>query len=127
MEIITSDQAPASVGPYSQAIRTGNLLFCSGQIPVNPESMKVEAVDVIGQTAQVLTNVRSLLRSVGLDFKNVVKATVFMKDLAHFADMNQLYASAFAGHKPARSTIQVAKLPLDSLIEIEVVAEFPSE
>ncbi len=126
MQIISSDLAPAAVGPYSQAVRTGNLLFCAGQIPLVPASMVIEATDVEGQTSQVLANVKGVLSGAGLTLANVVKATVFMKDLADFAKMNALYSAAFGEHKPARSTIQVAKLPLDSLVEIEVIAEFPT-
>ena len=124
MQILSTDKAPAAVGPYSQAIRTGNLLFCAGQIPLVPSSMKIEAPDIEGQTQQVLANVRAVLAAAGLTLANVVKSTVFLKDLGDFGKMNALYEAAFAGHKPARSTIQVAKLPLDALVEIEVVAEF---
>ena len=124
MQILSTDNAPAAVGPYSQAIRTGNLVFCAGQIPLVPSSMKIEATDVEGQTLQVLANVQAVLAAAGLTLANVVKSTVFLKDLGDFAKMNALYEIAFAGHKPARSTIQVAKLPLDALVEIEVIAEF---
>lgn len=123
MEIISSEQAPAAVGPYSQAIRSGHLLFCAGMLPLNPATMKIEAVEIRGQTEQVLANLSALLAAAGATFANVVKATVFMKDLGDFAAMNELYAAAFGSHKPARSTVQVAKLPLDSLVEIEVIAE----
>ncbi len=124
MQILSTENAPAAVGPYSQAIRTGNLLFCAGQIPLVPSSMKIEATEIEGQTQQVLANVQAVLAAAGLTFSNVVKSTVFMKDLGDFAKMNALYEAAFAPHKPARSTVQVAKLPLDSLVEIEVIAEF---
>ena len=126
MQILNTDQAPAAVGPYSQSVRTGHLLFCAGQIPLQPATMKIEATDIEGQTAQVLTNVRAVLANAGLDLSHVVKSTVFLKDLGDFAVMNRLYAEAFGDHKPARSTIQVAKLPLDALVEIEVIAEFPA-
>lgn len=126
MQILSTDKAPAAVGPYSQAIRSGHLLFCAGQLPLVPLSMKIEAADIEGQTRQVLANVQGVLSAAGLGLANVVKSTVFMKDLADFAKMNAIYEAAFAGHKPARSTVQVAKLPLDSLVEIEVVAEFDS-
>jgi 2-iminobutanoate/2-iminopropanoate deaminase len=124
MHILSTENAPAAVGPYSQAVRTGNLLFCAGQIPLVPSSMKIEAADIEGQTQQALANVSAVLAAAGLNLSNVVKSTVFLKDLGDFAKMNALYEAAFAGHKPARSTIQVAKLPLDSLVEIEVIAEF---
>jgi len=125
MTILSTDKAPAAVGPYSQAVRSGQLLFCAGMLPLVPSSMKIEAAEIEGQTAQVITNIRSLLESAGLSLTNVIKSTVFMKDLGDFAKMNALYAEAFAPHKPARSTVQVAKLPLDALVEIEVIAEFP--
>jgi 2-iminobutanoate/2-iminopropanoate deaminase len=124
MEIISTSKAPAAVGPYSQAVRTGNLLFCSGQIPINPATGKIEATDVEGQATQVLANVKGLLSGVGLEMKNVVKATMFLQDMGDFAKVNALYEAGFEGHKPARSTIQVAKLPLGALVEIEVIAEF---
>jgi len=125
MTIHSTPNAPAAVGPYSQAVRTGNLLFCAGMLPLVPSSMKIEAAEIEGQTVQVLTNIIALLESTGLTLANVVKSTVFLKDLGDFAKMNTLYAAAFGEHKPARSTVQVAKLPLDALVEIEVVAEFP--
>jgi 2-iminobutanoate/2-iminopropanoate deaminase len=124
MQILSTDKAPAAVGPYSQSIRTGNLLFCAGQIPLVPTSMKIEATEIEGQTQQVLANVQAVLGAAGLTLASVVKSTVFLKDLGDFAKMNALYDAAFAGHKPARSTVQVAKLPLDALVEIEVIAEF---
>ncbi len=124
MQIITSPNAPAAIGPYSQAIRTGNLLFCSGQIPINPTSGKIEATDVEGQARQVLKNIEALLSSAGLGVHNVVKATMFLQDMADFPKVNPIYEAGFDGHKPARSTIQVAKLPLGALVEIEVIAEF---
>lgn len=126
MESIISEYAPAAIGPYSQAMRVGNLLFASGQIPIVPASGKIEATDFTGQTTQVLENIRGLLRECGMTLENVVKCTVFLKDMADFPTLNPLYAEAFGTHKPARSTIQVAKLPLDSLVEIEVIAEFPA-
>ncbi len=125
MQIISTDKAPAAVGPYSQAVRSGQLLFCAGMLPLVPASMKIEAADIEGQTHQVFENVKGLLSASGLTLANVVKATVFMKDLADFAKMNAIYAANFNGHAPARSTVQVAKLPLDALVEIELIAEFP--
>ena len=123
MQTVHSDSAPAAVGPYSQAIRSGHLLFCAGQLPLNPETMKIEAADIAGQTSQVLTNIKAVLAAADLDLSHVVKTTVFLKDLSDFATMNGLYSDAFGSHKPARSTVQVAKLPLDALVEIEVIAE----
>ncbi|NLT72319.1 MAG: RidA family protein [Verrucomicrobiaceae bacterium] len=115
--------APAAVGPYSQAVQTGNFLFCSGQIPIHPASGKIEANTVEGQTVQVFANIRALLASQGTDLSQVVKSTVFLQDMADFPKVNTLYEAAFAGHKPARSTVAVAALPLGALIEIEVIVE----
>ena len=124
MQIVTAPNAPAAVGPYSQAVRTGNLLFCSGQIPINPASGKIEATDVEGQARQVLANIGAVLSGAGLSVHNVVKATMFLQDMADFPKVNPIYEAGFDGHKPSRSTIQVAKLPLGALVEIEVIAEF---
>lgn|SRR6188508_257030 len=124
MQIIATSNAPTAVGPYSQAVRTGNLLFCSGQIPINPASGKIEATDVEAQAVQVIANIKGLLSGVDLTIKNVVKATMFLQDMNDFAKVNAIYEAGFEGHKPARSTIQVAKLPLGALVEIEVIAEF---
>jgi len=115
--------APAAIGPYSQAVRTGSLLFCSGQIPINPASGKIEATTVEAQTEQVFANIRAVLASQGAGLSHVVKATVFLQHMSDFPKINPLYEAAFAGHKPARSTVQVAGLPLGALIEIEVVVE----
>lgn len=114
---------PAAVGPYSQAVRCGGLLFCSGQIPIQPASGKIEAADVEGQARQVLANIRTLLKAQNLDMNHVVKATVFLTSMADFPKVNPIYDEAFQGHKPARSTVAVAGLPLGALIEIEVIAE----
>lgn len=124
MQIITAPNAPAAVGPYSQAVRTGNLLFCSGQIPINPATGKIEATDVEGQAKQVLENINAVLSAAGLGVHNVVKSTMFLQDMGDFPKVNPIYEVGFDGHKPARSTIQVAKLPLGALVEIEVIAEF---
>lgn len=115
--------APAAIGPYSQAVRTGSLLFCSGQIPINPASGKIEATTVEAQAEQVFANIRALLASQGAGLSQVVKSTVFLQHMSDFPKINPLYEAAFAGHKPARSTVQVAGLPLGALIEIEVVVE----
>ncbi len=125
MEPIFSPDAPAAIGPYSQAVRTGNLLFASGQIPIDPATGKIDATDFTGQAQQVFANIKGLLAGAGLAPGNVVKCTVFLKDMADFPTLNPLYAAAFGEHKPARSTIQVARLPLDALVEVEVVAEYP--
>ncbi len=114
---------PAAVGPYSQAVRAGGFLFCSGQIPIDPATGRIEATDVEGQTRQVFANIEALLKAQGRSLSDVVKATVFLQDMTDFPRVNPLYAEAFGGHKPARSTVQVAGLPLSALIEIEVIVE----
>lgn len=123
MEIITSEAAPPAVGPYSHAVRVGHLIFCSGQIPIDPATKEIASGGIHEQTEQVLKNIQAVLAKANLTLSNVVKATVFLTDLKDFAVVNGLYASAFGDHKPARSTLQVAALPLGSRIEIEVIAE----
>ena len=127
--VIATTSAPAAIGPYSQAIRSGDLLFCSGQVGFDPVSGNVVEGGVEAQTERALANVAALLDAAGLGFADVVKATVFMKDLADFAAMNALYARSFApagAVPPARSTVEVARLPKDALVEIEVIARFPA-
>jgi 2-iminobutanoate/2-iminopropanoate deaminase len=124
MELINNaPNVPAAVGPYSQAVRSGSLLFCSGQIPINPATGKIEVQDVEGQARQVLSNIEALLQSQGSNFRRVVKATVFLKEMADFPKVNLIFEMAFGGHKPARSTVAAAGLPLGALIEIEVIVE----
>jgi 2-iminobutanoate/2-iminopropanoate deaminase len=115
--------APKAAGPYSQAVKSQGFLFCSGQIPINPATGKIEATDVEGQAQQVFANIKAVLASQGIGVEQVVKATVFLQSMADFPKINPLYEAAFQGHKPARSTVQVAGLPLGALIEIEVIAE----
>jgi 2-iminobutanoate/2-iminopropanoate deaminase len=123
MELINNaPNVPSAVGPYSQAVKQGELLFCSGQIPINPASGKIDATDVEGQARQVLANIAALLASQDLAMTDVIKATVFLQQMADFPKVNPLYEAAFGGHKPARSTVAVAGLPLGALIEIEVIA-----
>lgn len=123
MELINNTpQVPTAVGPYSQAVKHGGLLFCSGQIPIDPAVGKIVATDVEGQTTQVLANIRALLEAQGLTMSAVIKATVFLQSMADFPKVNPLYEAAFEGHKPARSTVAVAGLPLGALVEIEVTA-----
>jgi 2-iminobutanoate/2-iminopropanoate deaminase len=121
-KVIASSEAPTAVGPYSQAVAVGNTLYCAGQIPLDPLSGDMVAGGVTEQTTRVLENVGGVLRANGMDYSNVVKATVFMTDLAHFADMNAVYAKYFQAPFPARSTIQVVALPRGAQVEIEVVA-----
>lgn len=121
MEVIRTNQAPAAIGPYSQALDMGPMVFVSGQLPVNPETGDM-ASTIQAQTAQSLRNLRSVLEAAGLSLANVVKTTVFLADLADFADMNEVYACAFAQPFPARSCVQVAAIPKGAKVEIECIA-----
>ncbi|MDC0291690.1 RidA family protein [Verrucomicrobiales bacterium] len=123
MTLINSPEAPAAVGPYSHAARVGDVLFCSGQIPLDPKSMKIVEGGIEAQTKQVITNIKALLATVDSTLDDVAKCTIFLTDLGDFAAVNALYAEAFGEHKPARSTIQVAALPLGSNVEIECIVE----
>ncbi len=122
--IIKPAKSPAAVGPYNQAVRVGDLLFCAGQIPIDPTDGTLVAGDIKAQTDRVLQNVKAILDDQHLTFANVVKSTVFLTDLANFAGMNEIYAKYFTENFPARSTIQVAALPKGAAVEIEVVAHF---
>lgn len=123
MEKISTEKAPKAIGPYSQAIVQGNMVYCSGSIPLNPQTMKIESWDVESQTEQVLKNMSEVLKAARSDLKKVLKTTVFLKDMNDFQKMNAVYERYFDGHAPARSTVQVAKLPMDVLVEIECIAE----
>ncbi len=114
--------APKAIGPYSQAVVSGNMVFLSGQIPLNPETGKVESDDIIDQTKQVMKNIEAVLASEALTFKNVVKTTIFLTDLGNFQKVNEIYETALNGVKPARSTVQVAALPRGVGVEIEMLA-----
>ncbi len=120
--IIHTDLAPKAIGPYSQAVRTGDLLFCAGQIPLDPETMKLVEGDITIQTRRALTNLKNVLEAGGSDLSRVVKTTVFLANLDDFKAMNEVYAEFFAGQPPARSTVQVARLPAGALVEIEAIA-----
>ena len=121
-KVISSAEAPAAVGPYSQAIALGDLLFCAGQIPLDPQTNELVDGDVTSQTERVCQNIAAVLKANGMTFANVVKTTVFLTDLTNFAAMNAVYARYFTEPFPARSTIQVAGLPRGSQVEIEVTA-----
>ena len=121
-QVIHTDNAPAAIGPYSQAIKAGNLLFVSGQVPFVPETMEIVEGDVQAQTRQSLTNVQNILKEAGADFSDVVKTTVFIKDMNEFAQINEVYAEFFGENKPARACVEVARLPKDVKFEIEVIA-----
>jgi 2-iminobutanoate/2-iminopropanoate deaminase len=125
-EAIATDKAPAAIGPYSQAVRVGNLIFTAGQIGVDPATQQVVAGGITEQTTAVLENLRAILAAAGSSFSQVVKTTVFLKNMNDFAAMNAVYGAYFLGDggaPPARSTVEVARLPKDVLVEIEVVAE----
>ena len=121
-QAISTPQAPAAIGPYSQAIRVGNLLFTSGQIPIEPSAGVFVEGGIKEQTRQSLSNVQAILQKEGLSMANVIKTTVFMADMNDFADMNAVYAEFFAEPYPARSAVAVKSLPKGALVEIEVVA-----
>ena len=121
-EVIHSDNAPAALGPYSQAIKAGNTIYCSGQIPINPATNTIEAVTIEDQTRQAITNLKNVLEAAGSSLQNVVKTTVFIKDMNDFAALNGVYAELFAPNKPARSCVEVARLPKDVKVEIECIA-----
>ncbi|ASS41477.1 regulator [Eubacterium minutum ATCC 700079] len=118
---INTEKAPAAVGPYSQAVRAGNMLYASGQIPLVPETGSIQAEDIAGQTEQVCDNVGRVLEAGGMTFKNVVKTTCFLADMSDFAAFNEVYAKYFTS-KPARSCVAVKQLPKNALCEIEVIA-----
>ena len=121
-EVIHTNNAPAALGPYSQAIKAGNLLFLSGQVPLDPETMTVVEGGIKEQATRSLTNIKNVLAEAGADFSNVVKTTVFIKDMNEFNDLNEVYAEFFGENKPARSCVEVARLPKDVKVEIEVIA-----
>ena len=122
MKVISTTKAPAAIGPYSQAIQVGNLVYTSGQIPIDPATDNFVEGGIKEQTRQSLTNVQAILKEAGLTMENVVKTTVFMADMNDFADMNTVYAEFFAEPYPARSAVAVKTLPKGALVEIEVVA-----
>ena len=121
-KVIQTDKAPRAIGPYSQAIRAGNFLFLSGQIPLDPKTGELVKGDIRQQTKQVLENIKGVLESQGLGMEDVVKATIFLKDIGNFNQVNEVYATYFPSSPPARSTVEVAKLPRDADIEIEAIA-----
>ena len=121
-QVIHTENAPKAIGPYSQAVKAGNMLFVSGQVPFVPETMEIVEGDVKAQTAQSLKNVQAILAEAGLDFSHVVKSTVFIKDMNEFAQINEVYAEFFGENKPARACVEGARLPKDVKVEIEVIA-----
>jgi 2-iminobutanoate/2-iminopropanoate deaminase len=121
-EVVSSEKAPKAIGPYSQAIKAGGFVFCSGQIPFNPDTGELKLGSITDQTRQVLTNIKSVLEAAGSTMEKVVKATAFLKDMDDFSEMNSEYSRWFPGEPPARAAVQVARLPKDVGIEIEVIA-----
>ena len=122
IETIATEAAPKALGPYSQALKAGGFIFCSGQIPINPATNSVEATTIEDQTRQSITNLRNVLEKAGSSLSNVVKTTVFIKDMNDFAALNAVYAEMFGDTKPARSCVEVARLPKDVKVEIECIA-----
>jgi 2-iminobutanoate/2-iminopropanoate deaminase len=121
-KVISTVNAPAAIGPYSQAIEVGNLVFISGQIPIVPETGKILEGDIRVQTEQVMKNIGAILSAAGLDYANVVKCTCFLADIGDFKEMNEIYGGYFTSEPPARAAFQVAKLPLGAKIEIDAIA-----
>lgn len=120
-EIIVSEKAPGAIGPYSQAVKFENLIFVSGQIPVNPESGEISK-DIKEQAAQSMANIKNILEEAGASLDDIVKTTIFVKDLSNFETVNEVYKSFFSNTYPARSCVEVSKLPKDAGIEIEAIA-----
>jgi len=121
-EIVKTEKAPAPVGPYNQAVISGNFIFTAGQIPIDPVTGNLEPDDIKIQTKRVIENLRAVLRASGSDLSEVVKTTVFLKDMNDFALMNEVYAQYFSESSPARSAVEVARLPKDALVEMECIA-----
>ena len=122
MTIVRTDNAPAAIGPYSQAVVHGGLVFTAGQIPLDPVTGELEQGDVAAQTERVMKNLAGVLEAAGASFGSVLKTTVFLRDMNDFAAMNEVYGRHFGDHRPARSTVQAARLPRDCGVEIECVA-----
>lgn len=121
-KIIYTEKAPAPIGPYSQGVRTGSMLFLSGQIAINPETGAIIQDSIEAETEQVMKNIQALLESAKCDFSHVIKTSIFLKDMDDFAKVNGVYGSFFEGEFPARETVQVARLPKDVRVEISVIA-----
>ena len=122
IETVSTDSAPKALGPYSQALKVNGFVYCSGQIPINPATNAIEAVTIEDQTRQVILNLKNVLEAAGASLSAVVKTTVFIKDMNDFAALNKVYAEMFGDTKPARSCVEVARLPKDVLVEIECIA-----
>ena len=125
-ELVTAPDAPKAMGAYSPAIRAGNLLFVSGQIPLDPDTGELVAGDIVAQADQVMRNLTALLRAAGLGFEHVVRTTVYLVDMDEFAAMNTVYGRYIVAPAPARATVQVARLPRDVKIEVDLIAVYPN-
>ncbi|SMP49543.1 RidA family protein [Anoxynatronum buryatiense] len=121
-QMISTAKAPAAIGPYSQAVQAGNMIFVSGQLPLNPDTMDFVSNDIQDQTRQCLDNLMAILEAASFAKDSIVKVTVFLKDMNDFAKMNEVYATFFTDHKPARAAVEVARLPKDAQVEIEAIA-----
>jgi 2-iminobutanoate/2-iminopropanoate deaminase len=121
-QVIQTTEAPQAIGPYSQAVRVGDLVFLSGQIPLDPTSGNVVEGDIVVQTRRVMENLGAVLRAAGASFAEVVKTTIYLADLGHFSQMNEIYGSYFSSEPPARATVQVGALPRGVLVEIDMIA-----
>jgi len=121
-EVVSTENAPGAIGPYSQAIKANGMVFCSGQIPIDPATGQFVSEDVADQTEQVFKNLEAVLKAAGTDLGKVVKTTVFLADMNDFTAMNEVYARWFSENKPARATVQAARLPRDARVEIECIA-----
>ncbi len=121
-KIINTKNAPAAIGPYSQAVEANGTLYISGQLPINPAAGKIEATEIASQTEQVFSNIKAILSEAGYSFEDVVKSTVFLSDIANFAGMNEVYKKYYQADCPARSAFAVKDLPLGALVEIETIA-----
>lgn len=121
-KVLATEKAPAAIGPYSQGVRGGDYVFISGQLPIDPSTGEFAGEDIVAQTRQSLTNIKSILESEGLTMANVVKTTVLLKNISEFGAMNEVYASFFEGECPARAAFEVAALPKNALVEIEAIA-----
>jgi 2-iminobutanoate/2-iminopropanoate deaminase len=122
-KVIITDNAPAAIGPYVQATQSGNLIFVSGQLPLDPSTMEIVPGGIVEQTKQSLDNIKAILEAAGSSLNNVLKMTIFLQDLSQFTDVNEIYGTYFVNPYPARITCQVAKLPKGALIEIDAIAE----
>jgi len=122
MDFLHSDDAPKAIGPYSQAVKAGNVIYTSGQVSLDPKSGELVTGDFAAQARRVFENLKAVLHAGGADFRNVAKATVFLTDLANFQTLNSIYAEYFGDHKPARTTVQVAGLPRGAEVEIDLIA-----